>query len=75
MDGKAEALEFIVREDFAMQNVSLKDLKLKPGILIAGILRNRMPIVPSGKDFITAGDKVVVLASGIKLNDLSEVVE
>ncbi len=72
VDGKAEALEFIVTGDFPKQNIPLRDLKLKPNTLLAGILRNRKPIVPSGNDVIMAGDKVVVLAAGLKMNDLSD---
>jgi len=73
MDGRAEALEFNVREDFAATGVSLKEMQLKKNILIAGIMRGRKTIIPSGDDAIHIGDRVIVLASGQRLNDLSDI--
>ncbi len=74
MDGKAEALEFIVQPDFKYADVPLKDVKLKPNTLIAGILRKRKAIIPTGDDCICAGDSVVVISAGGRLNDLSDIV-
>ena len=75
MDGRAEALEFNVREDFTAAGVSLKEMELKPNILIAGIMRGRKTIIPSGDDCIRIGDKVIVVASGHHLNDLSDILK
>jgi len=72
VDGKAEALEFTVKEDFSGLNIPLSKLNLKKQTLIAGIIRNRKPIIPSGNDVIMAGDRVVVLAAGLKMNNLSD---
>lgn len=74
-NGKAEVLEFTVGQDFAGAGVPLKNLNLKPGILIAGILRNRKTIIPTGADAILAADKVIVIAAGKLLNDLSEILK
>lgn len=74
MDGKAEALEFRVGADFRGCEIPLKDLAIKPNILIAGILRGRRTaILPSGDDVIRVGDKVVVLAAGKRMDDLSDI--
>jgi trk system potassium uptake protein TrkA len=75
MDGKAEALEFNVRADFKHAGKALKDISFKQNILIAGILRNRKPIVPSGDDIILPGDKVIVIAANHRLYDLSDIIE
>jgi len=75
MDGKAEALEFNVSQDSPVIGIPLKDLNIKPGILIAGIIRDRRPIIPSGDDMINAGDRVVVMSSHQFLNDLSEIID
>ena len=75
MDGKAEALEFRVGEDSPVVGIPLKDLHFKKNILIAGILRNRKAIIPSGFDCIQAGDNIVVLAAGRKIRNLSETLE
>ncbi len=73
MDGKAEVLEFNVLSDFKNTNVLLRDMKLKKNILIAGITRGRKSIIPSGNDMILPGDKVIVVASGIILGDLNDI--
>ena len=76
MDDKAEVLEFNVRSDFKQVNIPLRDLTLKKNILIAGIIRDRKPIIPSGDDFIMKNDKViVVVGSEQRLNDLSDIVK
>lgn len=73
MDGKAEALEFNIVADSAVTEIPLKDMKLKPNTLIAGIMRGRKIIIPSGDDMILPEDKVVIITSGYKLNDISDI--
>ena len=72
MDGKAEALEFIVSQEAAYTGIPLKDLRLKKNILIAGILRDRKAIIPTGGDMILPGDRVVVIAGQHRLNALAD---
>ena len=74
-DGKAEVLEFKVLDSFEYVNIPLKELKLKKNILIAGIIRGRKPIIPAGSDVILADDSVIVMAQGIKLDNLIDIVE
>lgn len=74
MDGTVEALEFSVQEDFEYIDIPLKEMKLKRNILIAGIIRGRTPIIPAGDDVIKANDKVVVFASGMRLQTLSDII-
>ncbi len=74
MDGKAEALEFSVRQDFSLIDKPLREMSLKSGILIAGIIRARKTIIPSGDDVILAGDKVIVVAAGQRLDDLADII-
>ncbi len=73
MDGSVEALEFNVSQDFKGANIPLKDLPLKSNILIAGIIRGRKSIIPTGMDVIMPGDRVVVIAAGQQLLDLSDI--
>lgn len=74
MDAKAEVLEFKVNGEFQYSNISLREMKLKNNILIAGIIRGRKPIIPTGSDVILSGDRVLVLAAGHILNDLSDII-
>ena len=73
--GKAEALEFIVLGDAPVCNIPLKDLHLKQTTLIAGITRGRKSIIPAGNDEICPGDRVLILTSGHRINNLSEILE
>ena len=75
MDGKVEALEYIISEDSKLINIPLKDLKIKKGILIGGIMRDRKPIVPGGNDVILKGDHIVIFAANQKISGLSDIME
>ncbi len=75
MDDQAEALEFNTKEDAKIIGIPLKNLKLKKNILIGGIIRERKTIIPGGNDMILNGDKVVVIASNHRLQDLSDILE
>lgn len=74
MDDRAEALEFIVTSDFPHANKPLRELKPAAGILIAGIIRGRRTIIPSGEDAIQPGDRVIVLSAEHRLHDLADIV-
>ena len=75
MDDRAEAVEFLVQDEPKLVNIPLKDLSLKPNILIAGIIRNRKPIIPTGDDCILGGDKVVLLVAGQHLQELKDILK
>lgn len=75
MDSNVEALEFKVAADFSGTDVPLKDMRLRKNILIAGIIRGRDIIIPSGADTIRHGDRVVVISAAGKLNDLSDILK
>lgn len=74
MDDKAEALEFVAGSDLPFLGVPLKELHFKSGILIAGIIRDRKPIIPVGDDYIQAEDRVVVIAANQRLQDLADII-
>lgn len=73
IDGKAEALEFKVNDDFKELDKPIKEMKLKKNVLIAGIIRGKQGIIPTGDDCFKPDDKVVIIAAGIKMNDLSDI--
>lgn len=75
MDGKAEALEFVVLSDSSIIGTPLKDLTLKPNFIIAGIIRGQETIIPTGADSINVGDRVIVIAADKHLYDLSDIVK
>ncbi len=75
MDGKAEAIEFTVMTDFKHIGTPLKDLKFKKNALLAGIIRNNRPIIPTGDDMILAEDRVIVISSKLGMDDISDMLE
>ena len=74
-DEKAEALEFLVGDDFKGCNIPLKDLQLHGSTLIAGIVRDRRTIIPTGADSIRAGDRIIVVTAGHICKALSDILK
>lgn len=76
MDDKIEALEFSVTKESECTGKELRNLRLKPNILIAGIIRNgNFTITPGGTDMILPKDKVVIIAAGQRINNLSDILK
>ena len=75
LDGKAEALEFVIEEDSPVSADTLSNLKIKKGMLIACINRNGKIIFPKGNDKIEKGDSVVVVTKHSGLKDINEILE
>lgn len=73
VDGKVEALEFIVRSETKYTNRPLKELSLKPNNLIAGIARKRRIIIPNGDDCIMVGDSVIVITMEKQIQDIQDI--
>ena len=73
--GKAEALEFIIKENCAVAYIPLVDLKLRPNTLISCIYRDGKVIIPSGQDRMMTGDSVLVVLSGYRISDIKEILE
>ena len=75
VNNKVEALEFLAKANKRLLDIPLKDLKIKKNILIAAIIRQNEVIIPSGNDFITLDDKVIVVSTNQLLKDLNEILE
>lgn len=73
LDGKMEALEFVVGENAPFAGKTLQQLRFKRGILVAGIIRGRQLIHPQGSDIMLPGDLVVIISATAGLRDLTDV--
>ena len=73
LQGKAEALEFRVKENSPISNKKLMDLKLKENILIACITRGGKIIIPHGRDMILPGDTVIIVTLKEGFTDISDI--
>ena len=72
---QVEALEFKVKETSPAIGIPLKDLKTKPGVLVATIIRGNRIIIPGGNDSIEAGDSVIIVTTSKKLMDLKDILK
>lgn len=73
VDGKVEALEFLVKKDARYTGIPLKDLKTKQNNLIAAIVRKRKIILPHGNDSIQPGDSVIIITKDKKIQDIQDI--
>ena len=74
--GRVEALEFNVGPGLSFIGVPLKDLNLREGLLVAGIVRqNGAPVIPSGADALQEGDDVVIVTTDTTLHALRDIVK
>lgn len=74
-DGKVEAMEFKVSADSACVDIPLKDLKLKPNILISAIIRGSKSIIPDGSSRIQPGDHAVIVAPAGRIGNMDAILE
>ena len=73
IEGKAEALEFIIKNKSAITGKPLQDLKLSKNTLIAAISRRGKMIIPRGQDTIEVGDSVIVVTTKSCINDITDI--
>jgi len=74
MDGRAEALEFVADANTSFVEIPLRRLHIKPGILVAAIVRSNEIIIPGGNDVIKPRDSVILIAYETILSDLNDIV-
>lgn len=70
MNGRVEALEFLLEKKSSIIGVKLADLELKPNVLIAGIVRDGRLIIPGGQDAFQVGDTVIVVTTHLGFHEI-----
>ncbi len=73
INGRIEALEFLIREATNYTGIPLKDLTIRENHLVACIVRKRQIIIPGGNDTLEVGDSVLVVSMSQGLEDLKEI--
>ena len=71
--GEVEAAEYIVGEDSPVVGIPLMQMKKKPDILVAAIIRDGKVLIPRGSDVITAGDRVVVVTRAKAIDGIADI--
>ena len=74
-DGKVEALEFAIEENCRCAGIELKNLHLKPNVLIASITRDGKTLIPDGNATIKTGDRAIVVTTAGWLKNIDAIVE
>ena len=73
LDSRAEALEFVIREDSEVTGIPLMNINLKKNLLIGCINRGGEIHIPRGQDCIQKGDTVIVVTSQKGLHDIRDI--
>ena len=73
-DGQAEAMEFLVEENTRNIGKPLREIKLKPNVLVVSIAHGPKTEISNGESYFEVGDTVVVITNGREvirqLNDI-----
>ena len=75
LGGKIEAVEFTATAATHFLDTPLRDLQLKEGLLVAAIVHENKTVIPDGNTCIHAGDRVVVMAKSLFLQDLNDILK
>ena len=75
IEGKAEALEFLIQMGSPVLGIPLIDLPIRKGVLVACIYRNRKIIIPNGQSKIEVDDRVIVVTTQMGFQDIRDILE
>ena len=73
LGGAMEAVSFTAGKATNFLDTPLKDLRLKPGLLVGAIVRDGQTLIPDGHTKILEGDTVLVMAKSLFLQDLNDI--
>ena len=62
IQGQAEFVEIVAEEGMPITSSTLANLRLPEGVLIAGVKRGGISIIPGGSTQIAPGDSVIILS-------------
>lgn len=75
LESQVEFITFEINKNSRAIDISLKDLKIKKGTLIASILRDGKMIFPGGNDAIKINDSVMVVTTASSIEDFDDILE
>ena len=73
IEGKAEAIEFIIRAECPLIGKKIMDIKIKSGIIVASITHGKQIEIANGNSVIREGDSVVIVTTREGLNDIQDI--
>jgi len=75
LESQVEFITFEINKNSRAIDISLRDLKIKKGTLIASILRDGKMIFPGGNDAIKINDSVMVVTTASSIEDFDDILE
>ena len=73
LESQVEFITFEINKNSRAIDISLKDLKIKKGTLIASILRDGKMIFPGGNDAIKINDSVMIVTTASSIEDFDDI--
>ena len=73
LDNRAEALEFVIRENSPVVGIPLSELNLKRNLLVGCLNRGGRIRIPRGNDTIQVGDTVIIVTTNKGLRDIRDI--
>lgn len=73
VNNEVEAMEFNVKSAGRFEDIPIKDLNMKKGILICSIIRGDKSFIPSANDYIKEGDSVIVVTNRHMIEKLDDI--
>lgn len=75
VDDKAEAIEFLVNKGTSFIETQFMDVEFREDVLVAAIVRNDNIIIPTGKDKVKLGDRVIIITSRENIIDINSILQ
>lgn len=76
IEDRAEAMEFVIREESEVTGKTLEELQLKKNILICCITRKDQVVIPKGQDCIMKGDHVIIVTTNsARMQDIKDILK
>ena len=72
-DQNVTATEFVVGEKASCVGHTLAELKIKPGVLLAAVVRGGKSFLPNGSTSLRPGDRVVVVTANRNILNLDDI--
>ncbi len=72
-ENEAEALEFVVKAGAKVVDIPLMQLQTKKNTLICSIMRDGQVIIPSGRDSIQVGDRVIIVHADSEIHNIDDI--
>ena len=75
LDGKLEVLEFRAPEASPCVGPTLQELPIRPGVLVAAVIREGKCLIPGGGDSLRPGDSVLIVTSLQGMSALEDILK